>query len=127
MKANDSGLGLVEIVVAMFLFAIMAVAFLPAIIRGYEATRTNTTLSTATQLLSGQLESLRTTSGPSCASLLIFNATPVTDDRGVALRPTRTVTCPLAYPGTARVVVGMVNDANSPIATATTLVVVASP
>ena len=127
MKANDDGIGLVEIVVSMFLFALMAVAFLPAIIRGYESTRINTTLSTATQLLSGQLEVLRTASGQACSSLLIFDATPVTDDRGVALHPTRTVTCPSTYPGTARVVVGMADAANVPVETATTLVVVVGP
>lgn len=127
MKANDDGIGLVEIVVAMFLFALMAVAFLPALIRGYEATRMNTTLSTATQLLSGQLESLHASSGLACSSLSVFDATPVTDDRGVALHPTRAVTCPTSYPGTARVVVGMADDANVPVTTATTLVVVISP
>lgn len=127
MKANENGIGLIEIVVAMFLFALVAVAFLPALIRGYEATRLNTTLSTATQLLSRELEGLHASTVLSCATLSTFDATPVIDDRGVELHATRSVTCPNSYPSTARVVLGMANSANETVATATTLVTVAAP
>jgi Tfp pilus assembly protein PilV len=98
MSMDESGISLVEIVVSMFLLALLAISFLPLIIQSLTLTSTNTTRATATQLVSADLESARLQT-PTCASLTTFAATAVattTDRRGIVLQPRRAVTCPAA-------------------------------
>ncbi|CAN5138954.1 hypothetical protein BH09ACT3_BH09ACT3_06760 [soil metagenome] len=100
----EKGLSLIEIVVSMFLLALLALAFLPMIIQSLTLTRSNTTLATASQLVNRELDLARS-QAPTCAGLTSFAAAVVpvtTDQRGVALQPQRSVTCPASYPGTAR-------------------------
>jgi prepilin-type N-terminal cleavage/methylation domain-containing protein len=96
---GERGFGLIEIVVAMFLLAILAMAFLPVLVQGMKVSASNTTIAAAAQLVSQNIEDARTR-GASCASLEAFAAepmTPVVDGRGVSIVAHRQpVTCPAA-------------------------------
>lgn len=102
----DEGFGLVEIVVSMFLLALIAVAFAPVMIGALKTSAENTTLATGTQLLSRETDSLRATPAY-CDDLTAFAAAAVpaiTDDRGITYQPARTAAaCPAQYPGLVRV------------------------
>lgn len=93
LRTADSGLGLVEILVAMFLLALVAVAFLPLLISSLQLSIRNATVSTATQILNSELDALVATPA-TCADVTAFGAaatTSTSDRRGVTYRPVRTV------------------------------------
>lgn len=82
---SDSGLGLVEILVAMLLLAILSVSFLPVLISGLQLAVRTSQNNTATQLVNEQLDLLAGTDS-TCSALTTFasEAVPsVTDERGV--------------------------------------------
>ncbi|MDO7882848.1 type IV pilus modification PilV family protein [Salinibacterium soli] len=88
--SEDAGLGLIEIVVAMLMLAILAVAFLPLLVEGLKLSARNTTLATATQLVSEQMQ-LAQAAGPVCANVAALGGvTTFTDGRGVPLQVTTT-------------------------------------
>lgn len=130
---DEDGFGLVEIVVSMFMLAILAIAFLPLLIQGYKQTAASTTMATATQLVQQQMESTRTSNTCTGIGSVVLvpttTSTTVTDPRGVSLTATKTVA---ACPITTLVLVGTVkvtssvkrNDTNAVITSATTLVYV---
>ncbi len=124
---GTEGIGLIEIVVSMFLIALLAMAFLPLLIQSLKATTTNTSASIATQLVSQQMEQLRTVP-TKCSEVTTFanSIQPVvTDDRGVVLTISRQLIggCPTTYPGTVKVRVA-VTSGGSTLSEATTLVLV---
>ncbi|WP_166806134.1 prepilin-type N-terminal cleavage/methylation domain-containing protein [Cryobacterium sp. TMT2-10] len=108
---EDSGLGLIEIMVSMMLLAVISLAVLPTLIGSIKATSQNATIATASQLLSQQLEEARSRDSR-CAALANFAAetiAPVVDGRGVSLQPKRDpIVCPSTYPGTVRVRISVV-------------------
>jgi len=117
---EEEGVGLIEIVVSMFILGLLAVAFLPFLIQSYSTTRTNTTLATATQLLSKDLDTLRTSyaSPTTCANLTAFAGqatTAVVDDRGVSLKVARSLTCTQNTAATVTVTVQVLNTATSAV------------
>lgn len=126
----ESGLGLIEIVVSMFIIALLAMAFLPLLVRSFTTTTLNTTITTATQLLSSNMEQLRSNQTPTCATVTSYaNATiaVVTDQRGVSLQAHRSVACPGTYPGVATFRAWVTEGAGTTAtAEATTLVYVGS-
>lgn len=127
LRDNESGIGLIEIVVSMFLIALLAMAFLPLLITSLKSTRVNSSSAAATQLVSQQLEQLRL-EPTTCAAITAFAATdpaPVTDARGVVLTIDRQLqgACPAEYPGTVQVRV-LVTDPDGIASEATTLVMV---
>ena len=127
----ESGLGLIEIVVSMFIIALLAMAFLPLLVRSFTTTTLNTTITTATQLLSSNMEQLRSNQTPTtCARVTSYaNATiaVVTDQRGVSLQAHRSVACPGTYPGVATFRAWVTEGAGTTAtAEATTLVYVGS-
>jgi type II secretory pathway pseudopilin PulG len=126
--ADESGLGLIEIVVSMFLLALLAVAFLPLLIQGMKTSVRNSTVATASQLLDQQIGAVRALP-PTCDDVQTFDDTvplPTTDARGTDFQPVRKVfDCPTAYPGVVRVEV-KVTEAGSALAEAVTLVYVES-
>jgi type II secretory pathway pseudopilin PulG len=90
--ADEHGFGMVEIVVSMFLIALIAVAFIPVLIQGMRISVVNTSIATATQLVSQNMEQARAR-GTNCADLRNFAAEvvpPVVDQRGVSFQPVRT-------------------------------------
>lgn len=111
---SDDGFGLVEIVVSMFLLAVLAVSFLPLLINALQASVRNATAATATQLVSEQLDAVSLLPR-TCAALSGFSASsipPVTDDRGGVYRAFRSVaSCPASgYPAAVRVRVWVTVD-----------------
>jgi prepilin-type N-terminal cleavage/methylation domain-containing protein len=128
VDADQAGFGMIEIVVSMFLIAILAMAFLPMIVQGLQVARGNTTIATATQLLSQQLEIARNLDS-TCAAMIAFDdaaVAPVIDSRGVSLQPQRAVgPCPTAGPGTVPVRAWVTETGSTAvIAEATTLILV---
>lgn len=98
----DAGFGLVEIVVSMFLLALLAVAFLPLLIESLRVSVTNSKVATANQILSEQLDAIALVER-TCAAFDAFDSAPistVTDARGTVYQAARTMTgCPpSAYP-----------------------------
>jgi len=125
----EEGVGLIEIVVAMTLLAIIAISFLPVLIQGLKLSANNATRATAVQLANNQMETARS-QGEDCSTITDLGPVAVpttTDPRGVALAVTRTIgACPATYPGVVQFSVRVVRqDTNRELATATTLVYVA--
>jgi len=125
--AADSGIGIVEIVIAMFLLALLAAGTAPLLVGALRLSAGNSTITTATQLVEEQLSQARSQTA-TCSALTAFatTATPaVTDGAGKSLATTRTASCPASYPGTARFT-ATVKAGGATIATATTLVFVSA-
>lgn len=88
---NDQGFGLVEIVVSMFMLAVLAIAFLPLLVEGLRQSVGTSTTATATQLVSERMQ-LAQSKGPECADVAaLAGTTNFTDPRGVILAVTTTV------------------------------------
>jgi type II secretory pathway pseudopilin PulG len=122
---SDSGFGLIEIVISMFMLAALAVAFVPVLIQGLRQSAANTTLATATQLVNERMQ-LAQSAGTTCSVVSGLGITEdFTDPRGVVIRVTTTVgTCP-AGAGTVAVAASAVRlDTGAEIAAADTLVFV---
>jgi prepilin-type N-terminal cleavage/methylation domain-containing protein len=84
----DRGFGIIEIVVAMFLLGLLAIATLPLLAQSMTVTSKNTTIAAATQVVEQQVEQLRA-SGSSCSAVKTLAAsTPAAiPERGVSLQP----------------------------------------
>ena len=135
-RRDESGFGLIEVVVSMFLLGMMSVSFVPLLLNSWKDSGANTTIATATQIVNQQIEGARavrsaSSTTPSCQDVLAYlqvTLPPVIDPRGVTLQPKwNTPTCPITYPGVVRtsVQVSRVGSANS-IASAVTLIYVVS-
>ncbi len=98
---DDSGFGLVEIVVSLLLLALLSIMFLPLLIQGLQISAWNTTLATANQLVNQQIAAAQAES-PDCADVLAVYDDPgeqvivVADPRGVQIQVTTTLStaCP---------------------------------
>ena len=133
---SQSGFGMIEIVVSLFLLSLLTMSYIPLLINSQKIAGTNTTIATATQIVNQQIEGARavrssTSTPPSCLDVtkyLQVTLAPVVDPRGVTLQPQwSSTTCPAAYPGVVQVSVSVSRSGNStPIATAVTLIFVAS-
>jgi Tfp pilus assembly protein PilV len=100
---NDRGFGMSEVVIAMFMLALLALALLPLLISSAQLSSRNVTLTTATQLVSEQMDVVRALA-PTCATVTTFANETVglltTDPRGTILGVDRTSqACPSKYPG----------------------------
>ncbi|MDJ0325035.1 prepilin-type N-terminal cleavage/methylation domain-containing protein [Cryobacterium sp. PH31-AA6] len=134
---GDSGFGLIEIVISMFLLSLLAVAFLPLLITSMRTTVRSSTVATATQLLDKEFGLLRA-AGDTCALLTAYGASgavPVSSDgRGTSYQRAHSVaSCPAGavnYPRTVSVTVSVAITASgqvySPV-TATTLIYLRAP
>ncbi len=122
---SDAGLGLMEIVISMFMLALLALAFLPVLVEGLRLSTSNTTVATATQLAAEQMQ-LAQYAGPVCADVAALGAvTELTDSRGVELEVTTTTSGCTGSPTTIRVATNVVRlDTNTSIASASTIVYV---
>lgn len=136
LRNDESGIGLIEIVVSMFLLALVAMAFLPFLINSFTVTRSNTTLATATQLLDRQFDELRALQPANCATLTTFKAARTTSspllvndaDRNTKLRAVVTVfACPTntTSSGTTDLTIAILDSAGTTVVSATTKVYVA--
>jgi type II secretory pathway pseudopilin PulG len=132
---QETGIGLIEVVVAMFLLALLALSFVPVLIQGMRTTASNAVMATATQLVSSTIGDARA-SGPLCSGVAAFandpNAASATTSagHGVTLETSRSsVTCPTGasdYPTTVSFSVTVTSTADPSIilAKATTLIFV---
>jgi type II secretory pathway pseudopilin PulG len=87
-SCNEGGFGVVEIVVAMFLIGLLAVAFLPILVQSVRVSDTNVTIAEATQVVAQQLERVGA-AGSSCSAVKAITASdpaPVATSRG-SLQP----------------------------------------
>jgi type II secretory pathway pseudopilin PulG len=105
-SGDEIGLGLIEIVVSLFLLALLAVSFFPILAQGMKTSVLNANIATAGQLVSQQLDIVRTMAGD-CNTVRAFDdvtVAEVADSRGNHFQPYRQVgDCPAAYPGVVRV------------------------
>ncbi|QEO09225.1 type IV pilus modification PilV family protein [Protaetiibacter larvae] len=126
---NDEGMGLIEVMVAMFLLAIIALSLLPLLITGLKQAVENTTIAAATQLANDRIRVAQAAS-PDCADVTAaVNGTfETTDKRGVPLQAVTTVVGVCPAPGSADTLnvttVVTRTDTNARLASATTLVLV---
>lgn len=122
---SDSGFGLIETVVSMFLLAILAVLFLPLLIQGLKQSSANATMATATQLVNDQIRRAQA-AGPICASVEgLEGAWPFSDPRGVTIEVTTDVAeCPAGKKPVRVEVTAVRADTSEVLATAATLVLV---
>lgn len=83
-NVNDDGVTLVESVMAMIVFAIVALAAYPLLINGIQAASLNNLMTAATVSTESQIEALR--ANPTCANLDSMLDTPATytDSRNIA-------------------------------------------
>lgn len=131
-ESPDTGFGLIEIIVSMFLLALLAVAFLPLLITSMRTTVVNSTTATATQLVNQQMELARG-AGSTCSDLRAFRDEPlgaVIDSRSVSYQPARHVgSCTVVaadYPTTVSVTVSVAPSMGTPVS-ATTLIYLQGP
>lgn len=91
---SDGGLGLVEIIIGMFLLAVIAIAIVPALWQGMQYSIEQSATATAVRKLNSLVESVR--DNPTCGSIASATATQsFTDGGGRALQSTGTFTaCP---------------------------------
>ncbi|WP_431218744.1 type II secretion system protein [Leifsonia xyli] len=126
-SAEDSGFGIAEVLVAMFLLGLIAVALIPILVQGLRVSTQNAALATATQLANRQIEQVR---GLTACSA-ITAATTTATAQNVPLKGVRTIgtTCPASgYPITVKVSVTVTRtDTSAVMATANTLVFVTGP
>ena len=131
LRRDDSGFTLIEVLVAMLLLTIIALALIPAFVSQMRATSTNTTIATASQLAGQQIDDAQSRTA-TCAALQAYQSetvAPVIDARGVTLQAHRTVAlpCPSTYPTTIKVAVTVTSSGSAAtIASATTLVLLRS-
>ena len=123
---DDAGFGLVEIVIAMLLLGVVAISFLPVLVRALTVSAQNVTIATATQLVNDQLDDALATVS-SCAELTAWlGVTPaqLTDSQNVDLQPKRSGgNCDDTELSSAVVTVTVARvDTSATVASATTLV-----
>lgn len=133
-RKDETGFGVIEVVVSMFLLGMMSVSFVPILINSWKGTSANTTIATATQIVNEQIEGARavrstSSSTPSCSDVIAYlqvTLPPVIDPRGVTLQPQwNPTTCPTMYPGVVRASVQVSRaGVTTPIASAVTLIYV---
>jgi type II secretory pathway pseudopilin PulG len=136
MAHAETGFGVIEVVISMFLLGLMAIGFVPLLINSVRDTATNTTIATATQIVNQQIEGARavrspTATTPSCndvTQFLSITLAPVVDPRGITLVPQwSSATCPTTYPGVVRAQVSVKKlNESTPIASAVTMIFVSS-
>ena len=127
---RESGVGLIEIVISLFLLALLAMAFFPVLVQGMKTSVLNAKIATASQFVGQQLDIVRTLPD-NCAAIAAFDDTAVAtvaDSRGNNFQPYRLVgACPGSYPGVVKVTACVTEVGQSHhLADATTLVYVSS-
>ena len=128
--AREEGFSLAEILGSMVILAVLALAFLPVAMHTAQAAAGGTTLSTATRLVSKQLELVRatplTTCPPAGAEPIGSLVETVTDPRGVELQTWTKFEGTCSSNGLIRYVVTVTRSSapGTPVATASTFVTV---
>lgn len=115
---DSEGFSIVEVIIAMFLLMVLALAVLPLIIGATNTSVVNRDLVAATTFANNQLAPIKASfpndpSTPtSCATLRGRAAVDVADVAGTGLQADLTVgACPAAYPGSVLVTVAVEDSA----------------
>ncbi|MDJ0347747.1 hypothetical protein [Cryobacterium sp. PH29-G1] len=103
-SSREAGFGMIEIVVSMLLLSLLAIAFLPMLVTSLRVSVSNTSLTSATQLVASEMENIRSL-GTTCSDLALYASVPpaVFDPDGRALQAHLHVTCSGTYPDIAPV------------------------
>jgi Tfp pilus assembly protein PilV len=122
---SDAGLGLIEIVVSMFLIALLSLSIAPLLIQGMRTSADNATQAAATQLANDQVNRAQA-AGPDCSAVsALAGDHTLTDAREVVLVATTEVDSCSATPAVVGVTTTVVRqDTGRTVATAETLVLV---
>jgi prepilin-type N-terminal cleavage/methylation domain-containing protein len=119
-SADAAGFSLVEVVIAMFLLGIIAVALLPALWQGIEMSAEQSSTATATRYMNSIVNDAR--DNPDCTYLGAIAARPAVEDgRDVAMTTTSTTVSGCAKGSTAKLLV-MVMGEGRILATTTALI-----
>jgi prepilin-type N-terminal cleavage/methylation domain-containing protein len=125
---GENGFGLIEIVVSMFILAIIAMAILPVLAMGMKQSQTNAVYGAATELVNQELEDAR--ANPNCGASAVTTTSTVTSPQGVLLDVSRTTgACPAtgSAPSVTVSATATRDDTGVTLATASTLVFIAQP
>ena len=120
---TDDGFSIVEVIIAMFLLAVVAVALLPALVQGIRLSSEQSAVATATRQLNALVEEAR--ESPTCAGLTSVAVTQtVQDGAGGTITTAGTVgTCP-ATSKTVKLVLTARDSGGDLLATTTAIVYV---
>jgi len=133
---SDGGFSIVEMIIAMFLLAVIALALLPLLVGVTRSSTTNKDLTAATTFANSQLAAVRNayptdSTASSCSALRAgFAKTGLTDPAGTGLEADVIISpCPAGTPDVVGVVVKVYRDAGpeSVLVTLPTKVLVAKP
>lgn len=130
---GQAGVSLVEIVIALFLFAVMSAAVLPLMIGAVQVSATNRDLVAVNSLANAQLATLETrfpnSAENSCTAVAAEAASGIADPSGSGATASIAVgTCPSSYPGTVTVRVQAFRPGSAKAAlTLDTAILVATP
>lgn len=130
-RTNDEGFSLVEVIIAMFLLAVLSLAVLPLLIGATRLSVTNKDFVAANAFANAQLAALRDsyplapTNPTSCAALqtrAVSAGSAIQDPAGTGMRATIQIldACPTAttgFPASIRVSVSVRNAAGDQLAT----------
>ena len=135
--SKERGIGILEVVVAIFLLALIVLSFAPVLNNSIKLSGRNTTIATASQIVGEQIETARalrssTATDPSCADIQAYVSTPqavVLDPRGVTMATTRTYSgCPSVAPWAVYLSVTVTQTGTSTVlASADTVILMAKP
>ena len=117
---EQSGLSLVEVIIAMFLLGIIAVALLPALWQGIMLSSQQSSTATATRYLNSIIEDAR--ENPTCTHLASIPSLPaVADGRGVSMTTSSSTVTGCAPGSTAKLELEIVGEGRT-LASATALI-----
>ncbi|MDQ7878095.1 type II secretion system protein [Microbacterium sp. QXD-8] len=106
---DAAGFSLVEVIIAMFLLGIVAVAILPALWQGIVLSSQQASTATATRYMNSIIDDARAT--PTCAYLNSISSLPtVSDGRGVSLSASTSSVTGCAIGATATLTVTIVGE-----------------
>jgi prepilin-type N-terminal cleavage/methylation domain-containing protein len=130
-RTREDGFGLAEIMVAMFILAILSIAILPLLVQALQVSARNATIASATQLMQNHVEKVRDVKTCDGVAAVSGVETTIADSRGVSFDITGTIVgdaCPADLPGVIEYRVDVArNDApTETVSTTTTFVLVST-
>lgn len=132
-SGDEAGVSLVEIVIAMFILALMSVSVLPLLVGGVQMSAVNRGAVAADSLAEAQLAAIqaefRNSAANSCAAVAARAASGVSDPSGSGASAAIEIgTCPATYPGVVSVkIVGYRAGSTTPAVTLNSAILVAKP